>query len=190
MDTKKLTYIYIYIYTLISQNNWHDPFPRPPTPPPKKKRERKVEKKNFLTAKRKSNRSLFALFTFSSLPCRHFSPRGEGTRDTPLRMSTGEATPFPPPTPKLRPLFAPTGRLPFRRANSVTTPLISTSLCLPSVHAELQESSISRLSQTPLQRFLQSADKIIKDEGRQRHQYNPKSLSSSRFNGKNAFEIK
>ena len=105
-------------------------------------------------------------------------------------MSAGEATPFPPPTPKLRPLFAPTGRLPFRRANSVTTPLISTSLCLPSVHAELQESSISRLSQTPLQRFLQSADKIIKDEGTQRHQCNPKSLSSSRFNGKNAFKKK
>ena len=105
-------------------------------------------------------------------------------------MSAGEATPFPPPTPKLRPLFAPTGRLPFRRANSVTTPSISTSLCLPSVHAEVQESSISRLSQSPLQRFLQSADKIINDEGTQRHQYNPKSLSSSRFNGRNAFEIK
>ena len=101
-------------------------------------------------------------------------------------MSAGEATPFPPPTPKLRPLFAPTGRLPFRRANFVTTPLISTSLCLPSVHAELQESSISRLSQTPPQRY----NKIIKDEGTQRHQYNPKSLSSSRFNGKNAFKIK
>ena len=139
-----------------------------------------------MTAERKSNRSFVALFTFSSLPRRH----GEGTRDTPLRMSAGEATPFPPPTPKLRPLFAPTGRLPFRRANFVTTPLISTSLCLPSVHAELQESSISRLSQTPLQRFLQSADKIIKDEGTQRHQYNPKSLSSSRFNGKKYFQNK
>ena len=143
-----------------------------------------------MTAERKSNRSFVAFFSFSSFPRRHFSPRGKGTRDTPLRMSAGEATPFPPPTPKLRPLFAPTGRLPFRRANSVTTPSISTSLCLPSVHAELQESSISRLSQTPQQRFLQSADKIIKDGETQRHQYNPKSLSSSRLNGKNAFKIK
>ena len=117
MDTKKLTYIYIYIYTLISKNNWLDPFPRPPPPPPKKKGKKGWKKKLILTAKRKSNRSFFAPFTFSSLPRRHFSPRGEGTRDTPLRMSAGEATPFPPPTPKLRPLFAPTGRLPFRRAN-------------------------------------------------------------------------
>ena len=46
MDTKKLTYIYIYIYTLISQNNWHDPFPRPPTHP-KKEKERLKKKINY-----------------------------------------------------------------------------------------------------------------------------------------------
>ena len=55
-------------------------------------------------------------------------------------------------------------RLPFRWANSVTTPSISTALCL-CVCAELQENFISSRSLTPLYRFLQSIDRTINDEG-------------------------
>ena len=58
----------------------------PPPPLPQKKRKKGWKKKLIMTAKRKSNRSFVALFAFSSLPRRHFSPRGEGTRDTPLRI--------------------------------------------------------------------------------------------------------
>ena len=188
MDTKKLTYIYIYIYiyTFIFQNNWPDPFPRPPTPP--KKRKKSWKKKFWLL--NGNQIEVFSRFSPSlAFPTHIFPTWGRNAWHTPKNVCGGGYSLSPSNRPNSVPYLRLRDVYPSDE-QTVTTPLISTSLCLPSVHAELQESSISRLSQSPLQRFLQSADKIINDEGTQRHQYNPKSLSSSRFNGKNAFKKK